>query len=92
MWSLEREGELQTISSDHLFEISGDQRPQSESNFGNLLKIRNCSSGRLNGTLLHCGSHTHPKQKTVTLKVCGMLFDYVLITMVAIVSLQRNQM
>jgi hypothetical protein len=93
-------GERRAIINDHLFEISGDQRPSplSDSNYGNHLKILNRSSKGLNGTILYCGSHEKPEQVRFKIKVCGMLIDTVItlniriISMVAIVLLQRNEL
>ena len=79
VWSIENylgRAELQVITSNDIFEISGNQRPLSEShNYGNRLKIHDCSSIELNGTILYCGSHVNPKQALFYLKVCGMLFE-----------------
>ena len=66
--------ERQTLTDDEMFTISGDQRPAlPESNYGNYLSIRNCSSKELNGTVVYCGSHEHPEQRHFEFKVCGML-------------------
>ena len=78
VWSIENylgKTELQVITSDDTFEISGDQRPLPESHYGNRLKIHDCSSKKLNGTILYCGSHVNRTQAVFELKVCGMLSD-----------------
>ena len=78
VWSIENymgksERHTATDLDDEMFAISGDQRPLSESNYSNHLKISNYSSKELNGTVVYCGSYENPKQSQFEFKVCGML-------------------
>ena len=78
VWSIENymgKRKLPVVPDDK-FEISGDQRPLPELNYGNHLKIHNCSSKKLNGTILYCGSHENPQQRRFEIKVCGMLLNH----------------
>ena len=83
VWSIENfmgRSERQIIVENGVlnFTISGDQRPLSESNYGNYLKIHNCSSRKLNGTKVYCGSHMNHTQVHFGIKVCGMFFDFMI--------------
>ena len=59
------------VNNNHLFDISGNNHPKHESTYGSHLKIRNCSSEDLNGTVLYCGSHLNHTQVLFELKICG---------------------
>ena len=75
VWRLQNymgERGLEEVPDGEIFEIFGDQRPLSESKYGNYLKIHNCSSKRLNGTKVYCGSHKNQTQALFEFKVCGM--------------------
>ena len=78
VWSLVNfmeESEHQTVTEDETFTISGDRHLEfmSKSNYGNHLKIRNCSSIMLhvNGRKVYCGSHLNRTQVLFELKICG---------------------
>lgn len=81
VWSIEnytlsRITGCQAITSNEIFQISGDQRPtssDSEFNYGNHLSVSDCSLKELNGSAVHCGSHANPKQVLFEFKVCGKL-------------------
>ena len=81
VWSTENymgRRERQTLTNDEMFTISGDHHPAwPESNYGNHLKISNCSSKDLNGTVVYCGSHENPEQRCFKFKVCGKMYNYV---------------
>ena len=76
VWSIENymgKSKHQITSNNVMFTISGEKRPLSELDYGNRLKIHNCS---LNGTTIFCGSHKNPEQILFKFEVCGMLFDF----------------
>ena len=79
VWSIENymgRREHQSLINDEMFTISGSRRSALlESNYGNYLKITNCSSKELNGSVVYCGSYGNPQQRRFEFKICSKLYD-----------------
>ena len=77
---------------DGMFEIFGDRRMLQNLNYRNHLKIHNCSSKELNGSVVYCGSYENPIQNRFEFKVCGMSYDFLFHIDHNYLNIQRNQL